>query len=44
VPALLGHAIVDRQAMADAGSEARRHTREAATDLPAMTASSLSAA
>ncbi|MDP9254942.1 MAG: phosphoketolase family protein [Actinomycetota bacterium] len=37
VPALGGHAVVDRQAMVDARGDARRHTRETGTDLPAVT-------
>jgi xylulose-5-phosphate/fructose-6-phosphate phosphoketolase len=37
VPALGGHAVVDRQAMVDARAEARRHTRETGADLPSVT-------
>jgi xylulose-5-phosphate/fructose-6-phosphate phosphoketolase len=37
VPALSGHAVVDRQAMVDARAEARRHTRETGADLPSVT-------
>jgi xylulose-5-phosphate/fructose-6-phosphate phosphoketolase len=37
VPALGGHAVVDRQAMVDARAEARRHTRETGADLRSVT-------
>ena len=37
VPALGGHAVVDRQAMVDARSEARRCTRETGADVPSVT-------
>jgi xylulose-5-phosphate/fructose-6-phosphate phosphoketolase len=36
VPTLGGHAVVDRQAMVDMRSEARRCTRETGTDLPSV--------
>ena len=37
IPALRGHAVVDRQAMVDARNEARSHTRETGADIPAVT-------
>jgi xylulose-5-phosphate/fructose-6-phosphate phosphoketolase len=37
VPALGGHAVVERQAMVDARNAARRHTRETGADIPVVT-------